>query len=85
MRQAWRKQGRNRGGAGGSSHPYVSDPLHSGWEVREFAVGVSPLDEHPLVVVFTRRVTDKATLLRPVSARYMHDKEFAKYERTRPE
>ena len=34
----------------------------------------------PMLVVFTIRIVDKIVSLRPISARYMHDKEARKYE-----
>ena len=33
-----------------------------------------------MLVVFIIRIVDKIVLLRPISARYMHDKEARKYE-----
>ena len=33
-----------------------------------------------MLVVFTIRIVDETVLLRPISARYMHDKEAQKYE-----
>ena len=59
------------------------DPGHGMNEVRELAVGASPLDGHAIAIFFTRRTVDGRSLLRPVSARYMHDKEVRKYEQTR--
>jgi uncharacterized DUF497 family protein len=60
------------------------DPAHSTAEIREIAIGVSPLRNRPMAVFFTRRMSDDLTFVRPFSARYVHDKEFRKYEQTRP-
>ena len=34
----------------------------------------------PMIVVFTLRTINKEVLIRPISARYMHQKEARKYE-----
>lgn len=60
------------------------DPAHGGEEIREIAVGVSLLSGHPMAIFFTRRMSGGLTFIRPFSARYMHDKEFRKYEQTQP-
>ena len=59
------------------------DIAHGISEIREIAIGSSPVSGHALAVFFTRRLVDGLLLLRPVSARYMHDKEVRKYEQTR--
>jgi len=59
------------------------DTAHGLIEVRELAIGVSPLNGHAMAIFFTRRAIDGGVLLRPASARYMHDKEVRKYEQTR--
>lgn len=60
------------------------DIVHSGLEVREIAIGMSLKAGRLVAIFFTRRVSDLGVLLRPFSARYMHDKEVRKYEQTRP-
>ena len=55
------------------------DPLHAIVEQRFIAVGYMP-DRHPAFVAFCWR----GDIVRPVSARYMHEKEARSYEnRTR--
>ena len=56
------------------------DPLHAQQEERYLAVGRARTGR-PMLVVFTIRVADETTLLRPISARYMHEKEARKYEK----
>lgn len=67
-----------------SNPDFVSeDRLHSIAEQRFIAVG-DALDRRTMFVAFTLRETDGTTLLRPISARYMHDKEKRRYvEKTR--
>jgi hypothetical protein len=55
------------------------DPRHSGSEERFFAVG-STSSGRWLFVVFTLRSVAGTTLIRPLSARYMHKKEVKHYE-----
>ena len=58
------------------ARPRVSpDPMHSVDEQRFIAVGLAP-NGRPAFVAFCWR-GDK---IRPVSARYMHDKEVRRYE-----
>ena len=58
---------------------YVSDdPFHSIHEQRFIAVGLGP-EGRVTFVAFTVRKLDEVVLLRPVSARYMHEKEFRRY------
>jgi uncharacterized protein len=54
------------------------DIRHSADEDRLVAVGRSDAGR-PLFVVFTIRVKEGRRLIRPVSARYMHAKEIARY------
>lgn len=56
------------------------DIAHSQSEARQLAIGRTA-EGRPAFVVFTLRVVDEAVLVRPLSARYMHDKEFKRYER----
>jgi uncharacterized DUF497 family protein len=56
------------------------DPAHSLKEERLKAIGVTGEGRHVLVV-FTLRQRGVDTLIRPVSARYMHRKEVEHYEK----
>jgi uncharacterized protein len=51
-------------------------------EQRFNAVGWNKEGRH-LFVVFTVRVVNAAVLIRPISARYMHEKEVKAYEKTK--
>jgi len=53
------------------------DPMHSGKEQRFIAVSRAP-DNRPVFVAFCWR----GDRLRPISARYMHSREVARYENT---
>ena len=55
------------------------DPKHSQAEERFIAVGKSK-DNRYIFVAFTRRKNQEETLIRPISARFMHDKEVRRYE-----
>lgn len=57
-------------------HPLAvyPDPAHSRTEQRFIAIGQGEAGQHVLVV-FTYRLHDGETLIRPISARYMHRKE----------
>jgi uncharacterized DUF497 family protein len=55
------------------------DPKHSSREDRFLAIGNGP-SEKPMIVAFTFRIRAGQTLIRPISARYMHSKEAKKYE-----
>jgi uncharacterized DUF497 family protein len=59
------------------------DVSHSLTEDREIAVGQSLRTGRTVAIFFTRRQLGEDLLLRPFSARYMHEKEVRKYERTR--
>lgn len=59
----------------------IDDPEHSTEEVRLKAIDRLP-DGRPALVVFTLRSRDGRRLARPISARYMHHKEIARYEQT---
>jgi uncharacterized DUF497 family protein len=48
-------------------------------EQRLLAAGRSPLNGHPMFVVFTLRGDEDACLMRPISARYMHEREARQY------
>jgi uncharacterized DUF497 family protein len=55
------------------------DPKHSSREDRFLAIGEVP-NGKPMIVAFTFRVREGPTLIRPISARFMHAKEAKKYE-----
>ncbi|HEX5325592.1 MAG TPA: BrnT family toxin [Acetobacteraceae bacterium] len=55
------------------------DPEHSGTEERFKAIGRSD-DGRSILIVFTLRRRTEGTLIRPISARYMHRKEIEHYE-----
>jgi uncharacterized DUF497 family protein len=56
------------------------DPSHSSTEERFKAIGKTTGGRHVLIV-FTLRVTDGETFVRPISARYMHRREIDHYEK----
>lgn len=55
------------------------DPSHSSREARFKAIGATS-EGRKLFVVYTWRVRGGESLLRPISARYMHAKEIEAYE-----
>ncbi|MGI9487771.1 MAG: BrnT family toxin [Geminicoccaceae bacterium] len=55
------------------------DQKHSKEERRFLAVGRSSKGR-PMFVVFTLRQQDDTTLIRPISARYMHAREAKRYD-----
>jgi hypothetical protein len=55
------------------------DPRHSSVEARFIAVGRTSVGR-PVFVAFTFRTKDGRRYLRPISARYMHRQEIARYE-----
>lgn len=57
----------------------MPDLHHSQAEKRYIAYGPSPKGR-PLLVAFTFRIRQEETLIRPISARYMHENEEKKYE-----
>ena len=57
----------------------MPDIHHSQLEERYIAYGPSPKGR-PMLVAFTFRIREDATLIRPISARYMHKKEAQEYE-----
>lgn len=56
----------------------LPDPFQG--ETRIRAIGRSDEGRY-IFAVFVMRQTDKGDLIRPLSARYMHEKEIASYER----
>jgi uncharacterized DUF497 family protein len=64
------------------SRPAVAPDLkHSGSEQRYIAV-YRNAEGRPMFIAFTFRQTEGGVLIRPVSARYMHKKEAAAYEKS---
>ncbi len=59
------------------------DPKHSADEDRLIEVGRTS-SGRPVFVVFTIRTKNGQRLIRPVTARYMHAKEIAAYEKESP-
>lgn len=57
---------------------YSPDVAHSAAEQRLIAVGLGR-SRRPLFVVFTFRESEGRLLVRPISARYMHAKEAARW------
>lgn len=62
----------------------LPDPDHSVTERRFRAIGRTA-EGHAVFVVFTQRQPGGDLLIRPISARYMHQPEVASYEETYPE
>lgn len=58
----------------------VPDPEHSSEEDRFHAIGTTSKGRH-VFLAFTLRKRGEATLIRPISARYMHKKEIEHYEK----
>jgi hypothetical protein len=56
------------------------DPSHSTAEQRYRTIGTNALGRH-IFLVFTLRERDGVTFIRPISARYMHEKEIRHYEK----
>jgi len=64
--------------------PRVAPDLkHSTSEDRFIAIGRTTTGR-PIFVAFALRATSRGSLIRPVSARYMHRKEITKYEKAIP-
>ena len=59
------------------------DQDHSQKEPRFLAIGRSAKGR-PMIVAFTFREKDGVPCIRPISARYMHEKEAKKYEKEDP-
>ena len=59
----------------------VRDVQNSLTEDRFIAIGKTRAGRFSFVVFFTLRAADDQFKLRPISARYMHKKEIAKYEK----
>jgi uncharacterized protein len=56
------------------------DPEHSGDEERFIGIGKAD-DGRSVFIAFTLRRRDQGLLLRPITARYMHKKEVAHFEK----
>lgn len=56
------------------------DPVHSGQETRYLAIGKTGKGRH-VFLAFTIRQRAGTSLIRPISARFMHRKEIAHYEK----
>lgn len=57
---------------------FSPDVLHSITEQRQLAVGLNSAGR-AMFVVFTVRIRNDQSLLRPITARYMHAKEARRY------
>ena len=66
---------------GDSELRIAPDPRHSGTETRSFAIGRTKAGRYAFVV-FTLRSRDDRVMIRPVSVRYMHDREVRRYAQT---
>ena len=66
-------------GVFGHPHRITPDYRHSVAETRFLAIG-SGGGSRPILVVFTVRKSSRGSLIRPISARYMHRREVARYE-----
>ena len=65
-----------------TSQPLVApDVAHSAGETRHIAIGRTD-QGRAIFVAFTLRLIDEETRIRPISARPMHAKEIAHYEKT---
>ena len=58
----------------------LPDPAHSGSETRFKAIGKSA-EGRSILIAFKLRQEKGETLVRPISARYMHKKEIDRYEK----
>jgi len=58
----------------------LPDPVHSFSETRFRAIGKT-VEGRSVLIVFTLRQMRSETLIRPISARYMHRKEVRYYEK----
>ena len=61
----------------------LPDPTHSTAEERLRAIGKTKEGRH-VFLVFTVRERDGEKYVRPISARYMHQKEIDSYEKENP-
>jgi hypothetical protein len=61
----------------------LPDESHSQIEERLRAIGRDESGRH-VFIVFTVRTSGRLSVIRPISARYMHAKEIAQYEKENP-
>jgi uncharacterized DUF497 family protein len=61
----------------------LPDETHSQEEQRFRAIGKT-VEGRTVFVIFTQRQQGKDIFIRPISARYMHNKEVAAYEEENP-
>ena len=61
----------------------IPDTVHSQTETRTWALGKTGAGRM-IFIVFTIRRKNGRRLIRPISARYMHSKEIAHYEKENP-
>ena len=59
------------------------DPAHSTAEERLRAIGQTSAGHYVFIAFTLRRDADDTVFIRPISARYMHEKEIRHYERQR--
>jgi hypothetical protein len=78
MRTPWHRD-RNHRGAVRQPLAIMPDPAHPRAETRFKAIGRTEAGRFVLMV-FTLRQRADALLIRPISARYMHQKEIRYYE-----
>lgn len=63
------------------NNPMIApDNKHSAQEERFIAIGLSQ-NRRAMFVAFTLRESGSVALIRPISARFMHDKEVRAYEK----
>jgi hypothetical protein len=60
----------------------IPDYEHSEQENRIIAVGTNR-SGRPVLVIFTKRISEDREVVRPISARFMHRKEIEKYDQLR--
>jgi uncharacterized DUF497 family protein len=61
----------------------LDDPFDPAIETRMRAIGKDASGRH-VFVVFCLRIKNDVSLLRPISARYMHAREVTHYEKQKP-
>jgi uncharacterized DUF497 family protein len=67
-----------------SNHLMMPDPGHSTSEKRSWAIGKTSAGRM-IFIVFTIRTIKRQKFIRPISARYMHEKEVKFYEEKNPD
>ena len=66
------------------SFQFRPDAAHSGAEQRWVGIGVGPISERWLLTIFTLRKLAGRQAIRPISARFMHNKEINNYFGSNP-